>query len=156
MLCLSSILLGFLLSSPVRAAYKVCLWTCADPLDYTQFEGDSPDADYYASSCQNLLRVQSLYTCMQDRCTQKQIKDGIAEKQHSCKQYGSVDMLPWSIISNITEKDKDNLPVLNYEDLTVSGSAKPPTFKRPVKLSGSLWTLSKKTNVSAMRMCGQS
>lgn len=120
-----------------------CAEACQTPMTYVQFTGSPTSADYYASSCTNLLLVQSTFLCMRYYCPEDGITAGLASLDKTCQTYGAVELLPWSIISNISTEQLLAWPHIEYADL---GGV--DAYDTPIFLNDSLFELSLRTIVA--------
>lgn len=128
-----------------QASAADCAYACHDPAARLQFNGSSPEDDYYVAQCTNLLRVQSVFYCMKTYCSEKDIRGGLKTVTSDCMVYGKQDILPWSVIDNITRTEAESWPHVGVEDLDNTNL----TYDTPVYLSESLFQLSLQTSVSS-------
>lgn len=119
-----------------------CASACQSPLSDLLFTGSKPSADYYALTCTNVLLVQSTFLCMRFYCSENEIAGGLASLDSTCLTYGFVNILPWSIISNITDEE-----LLASPHIDVSNLYNPVPYETPVFISASLFEVSLKTMV---------
>lgn len=132
-----------ILSAVVSATdTTACSAACQSPLAGLLFNGSSASANYYTSTCTNKLLVQSTFLCMRYYCSETEIADGLVYLDDTCKTYGAVRLLPWSIISNIT--DDQLLAWPHIEQAELYGST---IYDTPAFLSDLLFRVSLKTEV---------
>jgi len=128
-----------------------CSYSCQTALSYFVFNGSSPMDPYYTAQCTNLLRVQSIFVCMRHYCTDTEIKAGLADFTDSCEVYGSVELLPYSVIDNITDEEVQHWRTVTIPDLGTLGSLGTPVF-----VAQPLYSLSKRTIVRTHCSCDAS
>ena len=58
--------------------------------------------------------MSSLWACARKYCSQSEFDTGYQWKSNYCTIWAETDVLPPSIISNLTDEDLDNLPVLEF------------------------------------------
>ena len=119
-----------------------CANACQTPLSYLLFDGSPASAGYYNLTCTNLLLVESTFLCMRYYCSEIEITKGLAYLDSTCQTYGAVEILPWSIIDNITDDQALAWPHIEYADLYG-----PVPYDTPVFVSDELYTVSLRTNV---------
>ena len=97
--------------------YQAALATAdATALSGNEFSGISLAEDYYSAICRNVLQVKSTFICMQTYCPANEILEGWKSLDQSCEGDGGVNILPWSIVDDVTEAEVSSWPVLTYED----------------------------------------
>jgi hypothetical protein len=120
-----------------------CASACQTPLSELSFDGSPATAGYYTLTCTNLLLVQSTFLCMRYYCSEVEITDGLVSLDSACQAYGSVGILPWSIIKNITNEQLLAWPHISYDDLHG-----PIPYDTPVFISRPLFDASLLTMVA--------
>lgn len=100
----------------LATAGAVCATGCQTAVSYNIFSGISLIDDYYSALCQNILQVQSTFICMRSYCSDDEIIDGLRSLGQSCEIDGGVELLPWSIIDNVTDAQVESWPFVTYED----------------------------------------
>ncbi len=110
-----------------------CGDACKSVVSGLTFTGISPLSDYYGSLCTNTLSVQSTFLCMKHYCTESEIDATLEDLGCSCEQYGAVSLLPWSIISNISDAKYLEYPHIGADDLASTTTYTTPVFvEKPV------------------------
>ena len=66
-----------------------CAQACQEALSSWTFASTNADAGYYEAQCNNVLRVKSVFICVRNYCTPRDIKAGLADLNNTCSQYGS-------------------------------------------------------------------
>lgn len=140
----SFLLLPFLLKLAVAGQLtenQLCMAACDAALSYLTFNGSELQS-YYVAECTNSLRVQSMFVCSKTYCKESDIQPGLNYFEKYCQTYGSVDLLPYSIISNFTTESIEALRQVTTADLLSEES-----FDEVVLLSKDLYDVSWKTVV---------
>lgn len=97
-------------------ADAVCATACQTAVSSNEFSGISIAEDYYSALCRNVLQVKSIFVCMQKYCPANEIGEGWESLDQSCYGDGGVNLLPWSIVDDVTEAEVKSWPVLTDED----------------------------------------
>lgn len=118
----------------------ICANACQNVLSYVLFD-ESPD-DYYTLTCTEPLPVKSTFLCMRYYCSEVEITDGLASLDNTCQTYGAVELLPWSIIRNISNEELLAWP--NIEIVDLQGEI---SYDTPVFVSEPLFDVSLRTMV---------
>lgn len=105
-----------LYQAALAAADAVCATACQTALSSTEFSGISLAEDYYSAICRNILQVKSTFICMRSYCSADEILEGWESLDQSCEGDGGVNILPWSIVDDVTEAEVSSWPILTYED----------------------------------------
>jgi hypothetical protein len=126
----------------VSGALDECPLACQYPMSEITFNSTDPTADYYVNLCTNTLLSQSVFLCMRYHCTDEEIVAGLSEFGETCQKYGSVSLLPWSIIGNISNDQYLALPHIGYD-----GLASTTVYLTPIFISQDLFELSYRTMV---------
>ncbi|KAL6251331.1 hypothetical protein RBB50_001539 [Rhinocladiella similis] len=130
-------LLGTSMGSKTACA-NACQTVAADLV----FTSTKDMTDYYAEQCVEALRDETLFVCMRSYCTDKEVEAGIAYYIDYCQKYGSLDLLPYTIIDNITTADVQKWPQIEPLDLLQSH-----VYETPVYITAPLFQLSLRTIV---------
>lgn len=124
-------------------ASALCATGCQTAVSNNEFSGISILEDYYSALCQNSLQVKATFICMRDYCPEDEIAKGWNDLNQVCEQDGGVELLPWSIIDDVTDAETKSWPILTYEDIQLGS-----TFNTSVSVDQSLFQLAYQTNVS--------
>jgi len=106
-------------SSLINALDKnqYCVDAVYEALSSLSFEGSSADA-YWESTCQNPLKVGTIYASATRYCTNREISAGTALLEKYCLEYGELGLLPYSNFKlNLTEEYLSSLRVIDYEEI---------------------------------------
>jgi hypothetical protein len=108
------------LGSPLANALgkdQYCLDAVYEALSDLSFEGSSADA-YWESTCQNPLKVGTIYASATRYCTEYEIIAGATLLNQYCTEYGEVELLPYSDFkANLSEEYINSLRVIDYEEI---------------------------------------
>ena len=72
-----------------------------------------------SSSINDAVIVSSFWACARKYCSLLEFNDGYQWKSTYCLTWAEIDVLPPSIITNLTDEDLDNLPVLDFGSVDV-------------------------------------
>lgn len=147
---MSSILFALCLWQATAAAVKinlntVCATGCQTTVSNIGFSGISALEDYYGSLCGNVLQVKSTFNCMREYCSESGLLKGWNGLNEACELDGGVELLPWSIIDNVTEAEVKSWPILTYEDTQLGAE-----FNTSVSVDQDLFQFGYQTIVSGM------
>lgn len=147
---MSSILLAFCLWLATVAADKtdlnaVCATGCQTTISNIGFAGISALEDYYGSLCGNVLQVKSTFNCMREYCPESGLSEGWDALNDVCEVDGGVELLPWSIIDNLTQAEVKFWPIITYEDTQLGAE-----FNISVSVDEGLFQIGYQTIVSKM------
>lgn len=147
---MNSFLLAFCLWQATAAAAKtnlntVCATGCQTTVSNIGFSGISALEDYYGSLCGNVLQVKSTFNCMREYCSENGLSEGWDGLNQVCEDDGGTELLPWSIIDNVTDAEVKSWPILTYED-TLLGAE----FNTSVSVDQGLFQIGYQTIVSIM------
>jgi hypothetical protein len=96
---------------------QYCVDAVYEALSSLSFEGSSADV-YWESTCQNLLKVGTIYASAKRYCTDHEISAGTALLRKYCLEYGKLELLPYSDFQTIlTEDYLSSLRVIDYEEI---------------------------------------
>ncbi|KAJ5975030.1 hypothetical protein N7481_008737 [Penicillium waksmanii] len=142
---MSSFFLAFCLWQATAAAVKtnlntVCATGCQTTVSNIGFSGISALEDYYGSLCGNVLQVKSTFNCMREYCSDNGLLDGWNGLNQVCEEDGGMELLPWSIIDNVTEAEVKSWPTLTYEDTQLGAE-----FSTPVSVDQGLFQIGYQT-----------
>ncbi|KAI2696876.1 hypothetical protein CBS147332_8839 [Penicillium roqueforti] len=121
-------------------ASALCATGCQTAVSNNEFSGISILEDYYSALCQNSLQVKATFICMRDYCPEDEIAKGWNDLNQVCEQDGGVELLPWSIIDDVTDAETKSWPILTYEDIQLGS-----TFNTSVSVDQSLFQLAYQT-----------
>lgn len=122
------LLLLCLWQTALVTADSVCATGCQTTVSNVEFTGISAAEDYYGALCRNILQVKSTFMCMREYCPEDGLSEGWSSLNKACEEDGAVELLPWSIVDDVTVADVKLWPVLTYEDTQLGASFNTSVF----------------------------
>lgn len=122
---------------------EFCFRSCQTVIGAAQFHTNTPEVDWIQESCTNDLRISSAFLCFKIFCNPKEILDGLANFNETCRLVDS-PLPSYSLIDRYTDDDINRLHHLAPEEVIEN-----PTifFKETVVISKDLYKLAFKTLV---------
>jgi len=109
------------------------------------FVGNTAD-EYWESTCQNPLKLTSIYASAKTYCTDHEIHAGTLLLAHYCMEYGEVELVPMSkFAENLTKDFIKSMRVVNYGDIPETEN-----ITVPILLSGEYYGASHRTVVGRL------
>ena len=115
---LSALLWSTLSSQQEVAKSQVCYFGCDASFADVTFNTTVPTDDYYTGFCQDTFRWQSVYLCIQEHCSPREIRDGLKYYRADCQKYAHMD--PPSYDDTIREFPSEKfqrLRVIEYKEV---------------------------------------
>jgi hypothetical protein len=117
-----SLLALFPLAWPLVEAWEYptlsqhCLNSCHESAGVVPFTTYVETDDWFTGVCRDTLRFQSAYLCAQQRCSRKEIEDGLDYLQWLCDHVPLTIPSYSSVIANFTAAEVNAMPVIKQDD----------------------------------------
>ncbi|KAF2864728.1 ferric reductase like transmembrane component-domain-containing protein [Massariosphaeria phaeospora] len=110
------LLLGSVIQTDALRSGKWCFAGCELNLNYVTFNDTDPMLSRKIRSCQSLLRVTSLYLCVQSYCTAEGLTEWLQGTSEMCQRTANVTLPPYDVISEYTPEQIAGVKRLNAEE----------------------------------------
>ncbi|KAH8897703.1 hypothetical protein GQ53DRAFT_712143 [Thozetella sp. PMI_491] len=107
---------------------QYCVSSVYGAYDSILFEGIGYD-DYWVGSCQNQLKVTSIYAASLTYCSLDEFNAGVPMLAGYCTEYGEVELLPMiAVAANLTPEGIKSMKVVTQDDLASGDNMTEPVI----------------------------
>lgn len=100
---------------------EICVQGCFEALSGVEFSGTSAMVDgYYVDQCSNILRIQSVYLCSRERCSQPELAAGIRYYNQFCEFQAGITVPGLHIVANYSPDSVLKIPVIDPSQINAS------------------------------------
>lgn len=105
------------------------------------FVGNTAE-EYWNSTCQNPLKVTSMYASAKTYCTPHEIDAGASVLAHYCMEYGTLELAPMSqFAENLTDEFIKGMRVIDHDEIPETDNITEFVLLSPSYFGGSLRTV---------------
>jgi hypothetical protein len=120
---------------------QYCFDAVYEALADLSFVGNTAD-EYWNSTCQNPLKVTSMYASAKTYCTPHEIEAGVAVLAKYCFEYGTLELAPMSqFADNLTDDFIKGMRMINYQEIPETDNITELVVMSPTYFGGSLRTV---------------